>query len=68
MTTITYQVKGMTCDHCKNSVTQELTKLDGVTEVDVDLATGAVTVATERELGQDEVREAVDEAGFELVS
>lgn len=68
MTTATYQVKGMTCDHCKNAVTQELTKLDGVTEVTVDLPTGQVTVASERDLGQDEVRDAVDEAGFELVS
>lgn len=68
MTTATYQVKGMTCDHCKNAVTQELTKLDGVTNVDVDLASGRVTVAAERDLGDAEVRAAVDEAGFEVVS
>jgi len=68
MTTTTYQVKGMTCDHCKSAVTQELSKLDGVTEVEVDLASGQVTVASERALGDEEVRSAVDEAGFEVVS
>jgi copper chaperone CopZ len=62
-----YVVKGMTCGHCAGSVTQELTALPGVEGVDVALETGRVTVTSEGALGLDEVRGAVDEAGYELV-
>jgi copper ion binding protein len=63
----TYTVTGMTCGHCVQAVTGELTKLPGVQEVQVDLATGAVTVTSEAPLSVDDVRSAVDEAGYELV-
>ncbi len=68
MSTSTYTVTGMTCGHCVSAVTGEITKLDGVTNVDIDLDSGRVTVASERDLGDDEVRAAVDEAGYEVVS
>ena len=68
MTTSTYQVKGMTCDHCVQAVTNEISKLDGVTDVDIDLGSGQVTVASEQAVSDDAVREAVDEAGYEVVS
>jgi copper ion binding protein len=68
MTTSTYQVKGMTCDHCVQAVTKEISKLDGVTDIDIDLASGQVTVASEQALSDDAVREAVDEAGYEVTS
>jgi copper ion binding protein len=61
-----YTVSGMTCAHCVASVTEELTELAGVQSVDVDLASGAVTVTSERELAADEVAEAVAEAGYQL--
>jgi len=63
----TYTVTGMTCGHCVQAVTGELTKLPGVQDVQVDLATGAVTVTSEAPLSVDDVRSAVDEAGYELV-
>ena len=66
--TATYRVTGMTCDHCVRAVTSEVSKLDGVTGVDVDLPTGAVTVISEQALDDAAVREAVDEAGFEMAS
>ena len=44
MATSTYTVTGMTCGHCVNSVKTEIGKIDGVTSVDVDLASGAVRV------------------------
>jgi copper chaperone CopZ len=62
-----YVVSGMSCDHCVNSVTSELTRLDGVTNVAVDLGTGRVDVTSERPLALAEVRSAIDEAGYELV-
>lgn len=61
-----YTVTGMTCEHCVASVTEELTELPGVTGVDVDLATGAVTVTSGRELSAGEVAAAVTEAGYQL--
>jgi copper chaperone CopZ len=61
-----YEVTGMTCGHCASAVTAELTQLPGVREVAVDLATGGVTVTSDAPLPIDEVRTAVDEAGYEL--
>jgi copper chaperone len=63
----TYTVTGMTCQHCVASVTEELSGLDGVTEVTVDLAAGAVTVASATELDPVAVKAAVAEAGYDLV-
>lgn len=65
-TTATYDVVGMSCEHCVRAVTEELTKLDGVSGVDVDLPTGRVTVTSEAPLGEEAVAAAVDEAGYEL--
>jgi copper ion binding protein len=67
MTTTTYSVKGMTCGHCVNSVSGEVSALPGVSTVDVDLATGVVTVTSEQPLDAGAVRAAVEEAGYELV-
>ena len=70
MATSTYDVRGMTCGHCVKSVTEELQGVDGVTAVDVDLNAGGVskvTVTSEGELDEQQVRAAVDEAGYELV-
>lgn len=64
--TSTYTVNGMTCGHCVSSVTEELTGLEGVTGVDVELDGGAVTVTSTRELSRDEVDAAVTEAGYQL--
>ncbi|WP_448072965.1 heavy-metal-associated domain-containing protein [Georgenia yuyongxinii] len=69
MSTTTYTVTGMTCGHCVGSVTEEVGKLAGVQKVDVDLVAGGesrVTVTTEADLALEDVRAAVDEAGYEL--
>ncbi|MFI2709237.1 heavy-metal-associated domain-containing protein [Micromonospora sp. NPDC018662] len=62
----TYQVRGMTCGHCVTAVSTELNALPGVTDVQVDLATGRVTVTSREPLDADAVRAAVDEAGYDL--
>lgn len=67
MPTATYRVSGMTCGHCVNAVTEELTKLATVTSVDVALEGGRVTVTSTAALDEDDVRAAVEEAGYELV-
>ena len=61
-----YRVIGMTCGHCVQAVTTELSRIPGVSDVAVDLASGAVTVISESTLGLDDVRAAVDEAGYAL--
>ena len=66
MTTTRYTVKGMTCGHCVSAVSAEVGQITGVTGVDVDLATGAVTVTSTGPLDDGDVRAAVDEAGYEI--
>lgn len=62
----TYTVTGMSCGHCAQSVTEELTGLAGVSEVTVDLPTGEVAVTSESPLAEEDVRAAVEEAGYQL--
>ena len=66
MTTSTYTVVGMTCGHCVASVTEELTEVPGVDAVQVDLASGLVTLTSAAPLDDARVRAAVDEAGYQL--
>ncbi|MET0145486.1 MAG: cation transporter [Ilumatobacteraceae bacterium] len=61
-----FTVTGMTCSHCERAVTAEVSKLDGVTGVAVDLATGTVVTESVETLTLDAVAAAVDEAGYEL--
>ncbi len=68
-TVTTLSVAGMTCGHCVSAVTGELRDLDGVRDVEVELVAGGtsiVTVTSDGPLDQAAVREAVDEAGYEL--
>jgi copper chaperone CopZ len=62
----TYTVTGMTCDNCVAAVTRELEQLPGIRDVGVDLASGTVTVVSDGPLPIDEIRLAVDEAGYAL--
>jgi copper chaperone len=66
MSETTYTVTGMTCSHCVASVTEEISEIDGVTDVAVDLPTGAVTVTSTRPIDEADIRAAVEEAGYEL--
>jgi copper chaperone len=66
MPTSTWTVTGMTCGHCVASVTEELLEITGVEDVDVVLASGAVTVTSAQPLPRDVVDRAVREAGYEL--
>jgi copper chaperone len=66
MTSVTYRVTGMTCEHCMRAVSGELRALDGVSDVAVDLVLGgasAVTVTSDGPLAWRAVADALDEAG-----
>lgn len=65
--TRTYIVSGMTCDHCVLSVTEEVSEVEGVAGVAVDLASGELNVRGEG-FADEAVRAAVVEAGYEVVS
>ncbi|MFF2144956.1 heavy-metal-associated domain-containing protein [Kitasatospora sp. NPDC101155] len=65
--TITYTVSGMSCGHCEKAISEELSALAGVTEVAADAQAGTVTVSSAAPLDEEQVRAAVDEAGYELV-
>ena len=61
----TYSVEGMTCEHCVAAVGAEVRALAGVSEVDVDLASGAVVVGGSN-LDAAAVRSAVEAAGYSI--
>ena len=65
-TTTTITVDGMTCGHCVNAVQTEVGKLDGVTDVSVDLPSGPVTLVANEAPDAGAIREAVEEAGYEV--
>jgi copper chaperone len=64
--TTTWTVTGMTCGHCVASVTEEITEIPGVEDVDVTLETGAVVVTSTTPLTRETVEAAVAEAGYAL--
>lgn len=66
MSETAYTVEGMTCGHCVSAVTEEISRITGVHDVQVDLGTGRVTVTSDAPLERDAVAAAVDEAGYEL--
>ncbi|MDE0803754.1 MAG: copper ion binding protein [Acidimicrobiales bacterium] len=70
MSTSTFTVGGMTCDHCVSSVTEAVGKIDGVDSVDVELESGLVTLEsdTEIEIDTDAFTAAIERAGYEVTS
>jgi copper chaperone CopZ len=61
-----WTVTGMTCGHCVASVTEEVSAVPGAKEVEVDLATGLLTVDSDQPLDDETVRAAVEEAGYRV--
>ena len=66
MSTTTVTVSGMSCGHCATSVREELTEIPGVRSVDVDLASGNVTIGSDTVVEADAIRMAVEDAGYQL--
>jgi copper chaperone len=67
-TTRTVTVAGMTCGHCVAAVEAEVGKLAGVVRVDVDLASGRMTIESAGTVTDEALAAAVDEAGYEVAS
>ncbi len=66
MSTATYTVAGMTCGHCVNAVSEEVSQIPGVLDAKVDLATGGLTITSDRDIDDAAVRAAVEEAGYQI--
>ncbi len=66
MTTI-LKVKGMSCQHCVMSVTKALNQLEGIKNVQVDLAKGEVRFDNMKEVASDRIEKAIQEAGYEVI-
>jgi copper chaperone CopZ len=64
--TITYFVPGMSCGHCRAAITTEVTAIDGVEAIDVDLDTKLVRISGEN-LNDAALVAAIDEAGYDAV-
>ena len=61
-----YTVNGMTCSHCVAAVAEEVGQIDGIADVDVDLATGSLSFTSDKPVDPAKVSAAVEEAGYEL--
>lgn len=71
MSTTTVSISGMTCGHCVDSVTEEISAIEGVRNVTVDLNKGGISTATvtsEHDIEPEQIGEAVAEAGYVVVS
>jgi copper chaperone CopZ len=68
MDTLALMVSGMSCEHCATAIRGELGKLPGVTEVAVDVAGGTVTVSGAPLPAADNLRAAVEDAGYEVLT
>jgi len=64
----TYTVTGMTCGHCVSSVTEEVSEVAGVTHVEVDLASGLLTVDSDGPVDVPKIIAAVAAAGYEVAN
>ena len=64
--TTTFRIEGMSCGHCVRAVTSEISEVDGVRDVSVDLASGLATVTAARPVDRADVASAVEEAGCRL--
>ncbi|WP_460795906.1 heavy-metal-associated domain-containing protein [Microbacterium sp. GXF0217] len=67
MSTAEYQVTGMTCGHCEMSVRGEVSRIAGVSGVDVSAQTGSLVVTSDTPLDDEAIIAAVDEAGYAAV-
>lgn len=64
-------VEGMTCGHCVNAVTEELSKISGVTSVHIELNTDAptpVNIVADTDISDADITAAVEEAGYTIAS
>ncbi|MDM5187083.1 copper chaperone CopZ [Bacillus sp. DX4.1] len=66
--TVTLNVQGMTCNHCKMAVTNTLQELAGVKNVEVELQAGTVAVEYDEKMVKvEQLKDAIEEQGYDIV-
>ncbi len=68
METKVYEVKGMSCNHCKHAVESALLEIQGISKAAVNLEKGEVSVEFSAPVSVETMVAAVDDAGYELVA
>ena len=63
--TTTYSVSGIHCEHCARAIREEVTEVEGVEAVDVDLQTKTVKVRGPA-FSDGDARKAIAEAGYDV--
>ena len=63
----TVKVKGMSCQHCVMSVTKALGQLEGIKNVQVDLAKGEVRFDNSKEVALNRIEKAISDAGYQVI-
>ncbi len=66
--TTTFEVPAVSCQHCVNAITQEVSQIPGVRNVAVDINTKRVSVDAGEQVSQQQIVEAINEAGYDEVS
>ncbi|MEY4422999.1 MAG: hypothetical protein RLZZ258_102 [Actinomycetota bacterium] len=66
--TLELKIEGMTCGHCEMSVTKELSKLEGASEIKVSASAGTANLSVADSVTTEQLAAAVDEAGYKLIS
>ena len=61
-----YNVPDVSCEHCVSAITKQLTQIDGIQNVEVDLETKKVTVVADDSVAEQQIRDGIDEAGFDI--
>ena len=61
-----YTVPDVSCEHCVSAITKELSQIDGVNKIDVDLKTKQVRVDAAESVPEGAIRDGIDEAGFDI--
>ena len=60
-------IEGMSCGHCVKHVKEALSELNGVTSVDVNLATKTAVVEASVEVKDEDIKFAIDDAGYDVI-
>lgn len=62
------KIEGMSCGHCVNHVKESLSKLNGVTSVNVNLEDNNAILDADNDVKDEDIKLAIEEVGYEVVS
>jgi copper chaperone len=66
MKELTLKVEGMTCNHCTMTVRRAVMSVEGVESAEVSLEEGIVRVRASDQVNVDEIKKAIESAGYKV--